>query len=101
MLNDIGGVLPYSRIGTQENIMAYRFMSEPLAVNDLTVAGNDPTEAEEVDNDIAESKADKEEQEENNLSRMVIAIPFILILLCAGAYVVFRKKLHDSQEDHL
>lgn len=32
MLNDISGVLPYSRLGTQENIMAYRFMTEPLSV---------------------------------------------------------------------
>ena len=64
MLNDIGGILPYSRLGTQENILAYRFMSEPLAVNDLTVVKNDPIETEEVNNNIPESKMEKEKPEQ-------------------------------------
>lgn len=101
MLNDIGGVLPYSRLGTQENIMAYRFMSEPLAVNDLTIAKNDPVETEEVDNNLPENKTDKEKPEQKNISLMVIAIPVVLILLCVGVYIISRKKHNDSQEDHL
>ena len=101
MLNDIGGILPYSRLGTQENILAYRFMSEPLAVNDLTVVKNDPIETEEVNNNIPESKMEKEKPEQKNISVMVIAIPIVLILLCMGVYIVLRKKHSDSQEDHL
>ena len=101
MLNDIGGILPYSRLGTQENILAYRFMSEPLAVNDLTVVKNDPIETEEVNNNIPESTMEKEKPEQKNISVMVIAIPIVLILLCMGVYIVLRKKHSDSQEDHL
>ena len=76
-------------------------MSEQLAVNDLTVVKNYPIETEEVNNNIPESKMEKEKPEQKNISVMVIAIPIVLILLCVGVYIVLRKKHSDSQEDHL
>jgi hypothetical protein len=77
MLNDIGGILPYSRLGTQENILAYRFMSEPLAVNDLTVVKNDPIETEEVNNNIPESKMEKEKPEHHSVIALVLHVRFV------------------------
>ena len=89
MLNDIGGVLPYSRLGTQENIMAYRFMSEPLAVNDLTIAKNDPVETEEVDNNLPENKTDKEKPEQKNNGNCDSGCTYFA--LC-GSLHNFKKK---------
>lgn len=59
---NVSGVLPYSRLGTQENIMAYRFMTEPLSVNDLTVAKKDNLEGQEVKFEVSDEKKEAEEK---------------------------------------
>ena len=98
MLNDISGVLPYSRLGTQENIMAYRFMTEPLSVNDLTVAKKDNLEGQEVKFEVSDEKKEAEEKE---TPIFIWIIPVVLLAVCIGSYLAFRKKRIDSSEDHL
>lgn len=98
MLNDISGVLPYSRLGTQENIMAYRFMTEPLSVNDLTVAKKENLEGQEVNFEVSDEKKEVEEKE---TPIFIWVIPVVLLAVCIGSYLAFRKKRTDSNEDHL
>lgn len=98
MLNDIGGVLPYSRLGTQENIMAYRFMTEPLSVNDLTVAKKENLKGQEVNVEVSDEKKGVEEKE---IPIFIWVIPVALFAVCIGSYLVFRKKPTGSNEDHL
>lgn len=98
MLNDISGVLPYSRLGTQENIMAYRFMTEPLSVNDLTVAKKENLEGQEVNVEVSDEKKEVEEKE---TPIFIWVIPVVLLAVCIGSYFAFRKKRIDSNEDHL
>lgn len=98
MLNDIGGVLPYSRLGTQENIMAYRFMTEPLSVNDLTVAKKENLKGQEVNVEVSDEKKEVEEKE---IPIFIWVIPVVLFAVCIGSYLVFRKKPTGSNEDHL
>lgn len=98
MLNDISGVLPYSRLGTQENIMAYRFMTEPLSVNDLTVAKKENLEGQEVKFEVSDEKKEAEEKE---TPIFIWIIPVVLLAVCIGSYLAFRKKRIDSSEDHL
>lgn len=98
MLNDIGGVLPYSRLGTQENIMAYRFMTEPLSVNDLTVAKKENLKGQEVNVEVSDEKKEVEEKE---IPIFIWVIPVALLAVCIGSYLAFRKKRTGSNEDHL
>ena len=98
MLNDIGGVLPYSRLGTQENVMAYRFMTEPLSVNDLTVAKKENVKGQEVNVGVSDEKKEIEEKE---IPIFIWVISVILLVVFIGSYFALRKKRTDSNEDHL
>ena len=83
MLNDISGVLPYSRLGTQENIMAYRFMTEPLSVNDLTVAKKENLEGQEVNVEVSDEKKEVEKRNTDFiwLFQFLLAVCIEVILL--------------------
>lgn len=98
MLSDIGSVLPYTRLGSQENIMAYRFMTEPLAVNDLTIAKKeDINKAEKVEE---VSNTDKK-IEKNNVPFLVILIPIAVLLAFGVYYAYIRKKREKLNRDRL
>lgn len=101
LLNSIQGVLPYTRLGTQENLMTYRFMVNPLTTNDLTVfepeisakgigAGSAAPDTEE----------DLDEDSGKGTTALLISIPLLLlILICAG--VIGYRKRSSSSDEHL
>lgn len=100
MLNEIGEVLPYTRLGTQENISTYRFMVNPLSTNDLTVASIMPSEDTEIAAKGIGTIGTVADDEEKGTPILIYAIPIIILLLICA--IVFIRKAHTgAKEDRL
>ena len=100
MLNEIGGVLPYTRLGTQENVSTYRFMVNPLSTNDLTVASIMPSEDTETAAKGIGTIGTVSDDEEKGTPILIYAIPIIILLLIC-AIVLIRKARTGVKEDRL
>ena len=77
---------------------SYRFMTEPLSVNDLTVAKKENLEGQEVNVEVSDEKKEVEEKE---TPIFIWVVPVVVLAVCIGSYFAFRKKRIDSNEDHL
>lgn len=98
MLSDMGTVLPYTRLGSQENIMAYRFMTEPLAVNDLTVAKKEEINKQEKVEEVSNTE---KEAKKNDFPILVILIPVAVLFVFGIYYLYIRKKRAELNQDRL
>ena len=98
LLNSIQGVLPYTRLGTQENLMTYRFMVNPLTADDLTVFGTETSAKEAISGNTApDTKADPDGES----GKKAVLLPVILLILlaaaCAGAIRYRRRRLSAKE----
>lgn len=101
LLNSIQGVLPYTRLGTQENLMTYRFMVNPLTAKDLTVfAPEISAKGIGAGSPASDTAAEPAGDGGKQMPALLISIPLLLlILICAG--VIGYRKRSASSEEHL
>lgn len=55
-------------------------------------------EGQEVNFEVSDEKKEVEEKE---TPIFIWVIPVVLLAVCIGSYLAFRKKRTDSNEDHL
>lgn len=100
MLDEIEGILPYTRLGTQENILTYRFMANPLATNDLTVVKAESTSDKNGVTGVSNTGSNLAASDGTGIPGVIFAIPVVLILAIA-VYMIVRRKNTGSRGDHL
>ena len=100
MLDEIEGILPYTRLGTQEIILTYRFMANPLATNDLTVVKPESTSDKNGVTGVSNTGSNLAASDGTGIPGVIFAIPVVLILAIA-VYMIVRRKNTGSRGDHL
>nr|WP_294494284.1 hypothetical protein [uncultured Mediterraneibacter sp.] len=99
ILTNIRGILPYTRLGTQENQLVYRFMTNPLVLDELA-AQSDSVTAQNVEAS-ADSQDRKQAVETNSITPVILLGIGALLILAAILGVLARHIGRTHRTDKL
>lgn len=99
LLTDIQNILPYSRLGTQENQLAYRFMINPVVMEQITVK----PEAGQSTNrtDVSALSESGQTGETGSLAPVILLIIAALLILAAVLGILARYAGRTRRKDTL